>query len=384
MNFFRRLFNNSSDDDSSGAEEASAESMEHADVNQEAQATDTINDAPDPTSTIELPSLDAEEAEEFDIDEDEELPVDFGGTRPLNGDPNDDDDVMVDGVTAKLGDYPDEVGVTRPLPQESSSSATHKGHLIFGQASDTGMVRHNNQDAAQSFFFSSDTDDELPDFGVFIVADGMGGHSEGEKASALTARTVINDIFKSIYLPMLDDHDMGSERLTIAEALVRAIKEANALVRRSVIDGGTTITSVVVLGNQAYFGHVGDSRAYMLTETNGLEQVTRDHSVVQRLIELDQLDPEEAEHHDQRNVLYRAIGQNDEIDVDILRRRLAANATILLCSDGLWGMVSNEDIGTILRESANPQIACDKLVALANTNGGTDNITAVILKMPSN
>ena len=127
---------------------------------------------------------------------------------------------------------------------------------------------------------------------------------------------------------------------------------------------------------------MGDSRAYLIQQ-DGIEQITRDHSVVQRLIELDQLLPEEAETHEQRNVLYRAIGQNDDIEVDILRRRLPSNSYILLCSDGLWGMVSDADIHNIVINTDDPQEACDKLIALGNTNGGTDNISVLVLKLPN-
>ncbi|MDQ7037077.1 MAG: protein phosphatase 2C domain-containing protein [Anaerolineae bacterium] len=275
------------------------------------------------------------------------------------------------------------MGVTRPLPQEPVLEA-QSGHLIFGQKSDVGMVRSNNQDSAMSIYFTSDTVDEKPDFGIFIVADGMGGHSEGEKASAITARTIMEDILKAVYMPLLQGAEMDADRPTVTEALNDAIKHANEEVRMQVQDGGTTITAVVVLGDQAYLGHVGDSRAYLISASNEVEQLTRDHSVVQRLIELGQLTPEEAETHDQRNVLYRAIGQSEEVDIDILRRRLPLNSYILLCSDGLWGMMTKDDIRDIVSDSLSPQEACDKLISLANTNGGTDNVTAVLLKMPGN
>jgi serine/threonine protein phosphatase PrpC len=212
----------------------------------------------------------------------------------------------------------------------------------------------------------------------------MGGHSEGEKASAITAITVMQDILKSVYMPMLQEVDMDSDRPTVTEALATAIENANNAVREKVSDGGTTVTAVVILGDQAYLGHVGDSRAYLISENHDVEQLTRDHSVVQRLIELGQLTPEEAETHEQRNVLYRAVGQNEEVDVDILRRRLPPNAYVLICSDGLWGMIEKNDIRDIIANAISPQDACDKLISLANTNGGTDNITAVLFKMPGN
>jgi len=128
---------------------------------------------------------------------------------------------------------------------------------------------------------------------------------------------------------------------------------------------------------------VGDSRVYLITKENGVEQITRDHSLVQRLIELDQLTREEANVHPQKNVLYRALGQSDSLEVDALTRRLPPNSKIMLCSDGLWNMLNEDEIGEISLKSTNPQEACDKLVALANTHGGTDNITAIILQIPA-
>jgi serine/threonine protein phosphatase PrpC len=274
-------------------------------------------------------------------------------------------------------------GITRPLPEEATN-ANKSGHITYGQASDTGMVRTNNQDSALSFYFASDTVNEQPDFGIFIVADGMGGHKEGEKASSITASEVLQDIFKTVFLPMVSGEEMTSERLTIREALQQSIQKANTIIRKEVKDGGTTITALVVVGDQAHIGHVGDSRAYLLVPGGDLEQITRDHSVVQRLIELDKINEEEAEQHEQRNVLYRAIGQNEDVEPDIMRKRLEGNSYILLCSDGLWGMVNETDMKDVILQTPDPQEACNKLIALANTNGGTDNITAILLKIPSN
>lgn len=275
------------------------------------------------------------------------------------------------------------LGVTRPLPQpQEGAGAGTQGHFVFGQSSDKGGIRSNNQDAALSFYFAADSSQEQPDFGIFIIADGMGGHKEGEKASALAANVVMTDIFRNIYLPILVGQEMNAERPTIAEALDQAVKKANAKIRQEVADGGTTLTAVVILGKQAHIAHVGDSRAYLIPDDGETELITRDHSVVQRLIELEQLSEEEAEQHEQKHVLYRAIGQNEEIDVDIHTRRLNPGAHLLICTDGLWGLVGTEEIQQIVTSTPDPQQACDKLVELANTNGGNDNISAILLKTP--
>ncbi|NJL92670.1 MAG: serine/threonine-protein phosphatase [Anaerolineae bacterium] len=223
---------------------------------------------------------------------------------------------------------------------------------------------------------------EQPEFGLFIVADGMGGHQEGERASATAARTVARHAYGEILVPLLAEQEYAnSNRPTITEVLREAIQEANQDVSRVVPDGGTTVTAVAIIGDLAYIGHVGDSRAYLVT-TESIEQLTRDHSLVQRLIELDQLTPAEAADHPQRNVLYRAIGQNDTIDVDAITRRVPPGARLLMCSDGLWNMVPEEEIKNVVLGSPSPQSACESLVKMANSRGGPDNISVIIVKMP--
>jgi protein phosphatase len=113
-----------------------------------------------------------------------------------------------------------------------------------------------------------------------------------------------------------------------------------------------------------------------------MEQVTRDHSLVQRLIELDQLTPEEAAEHPQRNVLYRAIGQSENLDVDAITRRLPPQSRLLLCSDGLWNMVAEDTILSVISRYDNPQDVCDELVRLANDRGGPDNVSVIFVQVP--
>lgn len=267
-------------------------------------------------------------------------------------------------------------GVTRPLPPDTPMEV--RDHLIFGQASDVGTVRANNQDAVLSFFSTSRSADDRPDFGVFIVADGMGGHHDGEKASAITTRTLAAEIINVIFLPMLSGDNNPTP---ISEVLVDAVQKANTTVLNEVPDGGTTLTAVTIINDLAYIVHVGDSRVYLLTK-DGMEQITRDHSLVQRLIELDQLTPEEAADHPQKNVLYRALGQNETLEVDTITRRLPPNSKLLLCCDGLWNQVADHEIADTIKKYTNPQEACEKLVTLANSRGGVDNVTIVLLHLP--
>ncbi len=269
-------------------------------------------------------------------------------------------------------------GVTRPLPQEVVIEVSGSGHAIFGQSTDMGRVRTNNEDAVYSFFATGRSAESIPDFGLFVVADGMGGHAEGERASAIAVRTVANYILRDIYLPLLYHEERDAP---VAEVITTAIQRANDAVTHDLEDGGTTVSAAILIGDLAYIGHVGDSRVYMINRGK-IERVTRDHSWVQRLIELDQLTPEEANEHPQKNLLYRALGQSDTLEVDTLMRRLSPNARILICSDGLWNQVSDASILQAVNSSDSPSDACTRLIALANEAGGPDNITVIMLQLP--
>lgn len=273
-------------------------------------------------------------------------------------------------------------GVTRQLPTLESALNGPNQHITFGHSTDVGMMRANNQDAVLAFFASQSNAHNRPDFGMFIVADGMGGHHDGEKASAVATQVFAEQVTRHIFLPLLDQEHGDPEALPITEILNKAVKTSNDVVVSTVPEGGTTITAVTVVGDLAYLVHVGDSRAYLITKEYGIEQITRDHSLVQRLIELDQLTQEEASHHPQKNVLYRAIGQSDHLEVDTITRRLPAQSYVLLCSDGLWNMVPEEVMLDIIASTEAPQEACDQLIAIANEHGGTDNISAILLQIP--
>jgi protein phosphatase len=184
-------------------------------------------------------------------------------------------------------------------------------------------------------------------------------------------------VLQNFYLKRLADED----DLYIGEILTAALEKANETVARETPEGGTTVTVAVVHGNIAYLAHVGDSRAYYITQ-DGIVQLTKDHSLVQRLIDLDHLTPDEAAVHPQRNVLYRAIGQNESLEVDSFMKPLEDGSRLLLCSDGLWNMVDEERVRQVVSSAATPQNACDQLVELANEKGGSDNITVILIQLP--
>ena len=160
------------------------------------------------------------------------------------------------------------------------------------------------------------------------------------------------------------------------------MSDANDAVVERVPGGGTTLTVVLLLGKYLTIGHVGDSRAYLISD-NGLKVITRDHSLVERLRELGQLSEDEAAVHPQRNVLYRAVGQGGNLEVDVLSHPIPDSGYLLICSDGLWGVVPDPEIQSIILKAPHPQIACEQLIKAANSAGGPDNITAILVQFPS-
>jgi protein phosphatase len=254
--------------------------------------------------------------------------------------------------------------------------------IVVGIAQHVGRVRTHNEDVLLAFQGELAGLEAMPHFGLFVVADGMGGHALGERASGIAARTLAKHVLEGVLPSLLADPQGDSDRPSLAEVMEAAMAAANTAVFSGVPEGGgTTLTCALIIGEQVVLSHVGDSRAYIITP-DSFEQLTRDHSLVQRLQELGQLSPAEAAIHPQRNVLYRAVGQGEGLEVDVDSRRLAPGSVLMLCSDGLWGLVPDDRIQTLIRQSANPQAACEALVAAANSAGGPDNITAVMVQLP--
>lgn len=247
--------------------------------------------------------------------------------------------------------------------------------LTIGIASDPGRVRERNEDAilALQFMLAQQGQSPLP-AGLFVVADGMGGHIRGEQASTLAMHLAARHVLNQVFLPLLDGGGMA-ERPPINEALETSVHIAHEAITRRLPEAGTTITLALVLGDGVYVAHMGDSRAYQ-GERGRLQQLTRDHSMAARMLEMGNVSPEQVAL--QRNILYKALGQGAQVEPDILYRDLGPEQYLLLCCDGLWGMVSDEEMATIVDASATPGAACQNLVAKANENGGEDNISVVL------
>ncbi len=270
------------------------------------------------------------------------------------------------------------------LPPDAMTALTDSRpprRMRLGVAQDVGRVRSHNEDVLLVFTGELAGLETMPSFGLFVVADGMGGHSLGERASGIAARTVARITMEQILPSLLADPHSEVERPPLQEVMESAMAAANTAVVSSVPEGGTTLTCALLIGEQLILSHVGDSRAYIITEDT-FEQITRDHSLVQRLQELGQITAAEAAVHPQRSVLYRAVGQGEGLEVDVIARRLPPGASLLLCSDGLWGLVPDEKILRTVQQSHTPQAACEALVAAANAAGGPDNITAVMVQVP--
>ncbi len=234
--------------------------------------------------------------------------------------------------------------------------------MRVGSLTDVGKVRPNNEDALG---VSSER-------GVFVVADGMGGHQAGEVASQ---RAV------DVILEMLRDRDQGSPA---DEALVQAVNEANAQIEaagradRALKGMGTTVVAAIVQPGSFTVAHVGDSRAYLLREGE-LQALTEDHSMVLELVRAGVITQEQAATHPYRSAISRSLGQFREVQADVQTEDWRSGDYLLLCSDGLTRFVEEPAIRDIILRVEEPQAACEALVEAALANGGRDNVTVVLV-----
>lgn len=250
----------------------------------------------------------------------------------------------------------------------------------FGAATDTGRVRDLNEDSLLAFDLRLIRQNQPRVWSLFIVADGMGGHSAGEVASDLALRGAL-ELVQREYLAPTVDADAQDKENTLRDIVRRAVLQANDYVMREARsrgnDMGTTITLALVAGDRAIIGNVGDSRTYLLREGK-LRRISRDHSLVQRLVDLGQITPDEVYTHPQRNAVLRSLGDKPNIDIDVFVERLRPGDGLLLASDGLWEMVRDERMADIIAANPDPQAACRALIDAANAAGGDDNIAVIL------
>lgn len=230
---------------------------------------------------------------------------------------------------------------------------------------DIGRKRKLNQD----FVYSSD--EAVGNLkNVYIVADGMGGHQAGDYASKCTVETMVREI-------------KGCFEQSPIRILSRAIRIANDQVRRkaredeSLYGMGTTVVAATVLGKYLQVANVGDSRLYIINEE--VRQITRDHSLVEEMVRMGGLDREAARNHPDKNIITRAIGARDTIEIDFFHEELKSGDLVLMCSDGLTNMLEDEEIGRILKTPGTIEERAERLIDAANQNGGRDNIAVILI-----
>ncbi len=253
-----------------------------------------------------------------------------------------------------------------------------ENRLETGYSCDTGLLRGLNEDTVLCTSFDLRTHLGIISAGLFAVADGMGGHNAGEVASDLATRT-----FHVECMSRLLDRPSAPPLSILTAAFHRANSSVlDAASDRDLQGMGTTLTAALVIGCDMYVVHIGDSRCYIINERE-IIQVTKDHSVVQQLVDAGKITAEEARSHPRRNEITRVLGYSEEAVPDLHHIKLYAGDNILLCTDGLCGVSPQESISEIVRSSKDLNEACIDLTAQANLAGGPDNISVIIVK-PSN
>jgi len=266
-------------------------------------------------------------------------------------------------------DFWEPVSILRAINYWEKSALGKQLRLDVAQLTDVGRKRDHNEDN-MAYVIPKDPQVMSKKGALFIVADGMGGHAAGEVASEIAVDTV-----SSIYYQ--DGND------DVAASLLSAIKRANTSIHQRAAENmsrsgmGTTCVAAVLRGNVAYIANVGDSRAYLVSGGQ-VRQVSQDHSWVAEQVRAGLLTEEQARTHAQRNVITRSLGTQPDVEVDVFSEQLEEDDSLILCTDGLSGLISDADLQRIVAQFV-PQESVYHLVERANENGGPDNITAIVV-----
>lgn len=252
--------------------------------------------------------------------------------------------------------------------------------MQVGYQTDVGQVRVLNEDSLIALSTITISRSHGMPVGLFCVADGMGGHQAGDVASQAAVQVIAERTAREVLAPTATGELLPEPSRWLKETIQAANYAVYNKRQQANTDMGTTLVAALVLGTKVTLANVGDSRAYRLNRT-GISRITTDHSLVERLVAVGQITRAEAAIHPQRNVIYRTVGDKKEVEIDVFQEPLRLNEAILLCSDGLSGPVSDERMWHIWRTSSSPQEACDQLVEAANTAGGEDNITVIIVQL---
>ena len=254
----------------------------------------------------------------------------------------------------------------------NSDSSAEKARKI-GMLTDVGQVRPVDEDSILAADLSFGVNSESSKFLLLAVADGMGGHAKGEEASKIAlnaiARAVIPDLLNNTSFTKILEKGIQNANQDILDYTAKN-PEASGM--------GTTSVCAVVKDNQIHLANVGDSRAYRVSDDE-ICRVTKDHSYVQALIDEGDITEEQAREHPRKNEITRAVGIMPSIEVDTMKLTLDSDESLLLCCDGVIAHLSDDDIHKIIRDSPDPQTACQEIVDMANERGGSDNISLIIL-----
>ena len=254
----------------------------------------------------------------------------------------------------------------------NSDSSAEKARKI-GMLTDVGQVRTVDEDSILAADLSFGVNSESSKFLLLAVADGMGGHAKGEEASKIAlnaiARAVIPDLLNDTPFTKILEKGIQNANQDILDYTAKN-PEASGM--------GTTSVCAVVKDNQIHLASVGDSRAYRVSDDE-ICRVTKDHSYVQALIDEGEITEEQAREHPRKNEITRAVGIMPSIEVDTMKLTLDSDESLLLCCDGVIAHLSDDDIHKIIRDSPDPQTACQEIVDMANERGGSDNISLIIL-----
>ena len=269
------------------------------------------------------------------------------------------------------------------MPEKHTNPESFQVKIEVGKSTHKGLVRTHNEDSLMSIELSSGEGNLKERFiGLYAVADGLGGYEGGEIASSLALRTLEETIAKSLMSSGLNGKTQRLNQEVASQILTEGVKSANNQVHTEAGQSGmgTTLAAVLIINKMAYIANVGDSRVYLLDQGQ-LRQITNDHSLVASLVAAGEITPEEVYTHPQRNIITRSLGTRLDIEVDLFTKELHPSDSLMLCSDGLWEMVRDNEIREVVLEADGAQSACERLVKLANQNGGVDNISVIIVKV---
>jgi len=260
------------------------------------------------------------------------------------------------------------------------SNGEKSSQLMYSAAQNLGTQLKWNEDSILGFVSSVCSEQLTTDFGLFLLADGMGGYEEGVKASSMAISTLASQIIRKVYLPLLHP-SIPYDQEPLQEILAEGMLDIHQKIQRETQGAGTTLTAVVFLGETMHVAHIGDSRAYLVDSAGVLSQITQDQSYSQRLVDMGQMTEEESRTDPRRNELFAALGKGDTANPIIFSQKRPTAGFLFLCSDGMWEVIRKDDLQNLFASSKSPAIICDDLISAAIYAGAADNVSVIVAKL---